>query len=285
MAAQISGQWQRQYVDYSGAQVWGTGIHPVHYYYGQDEERGPVTLREGEVIPPHQGKPDQLIAHELWGYTPEDSSYTGMEYDDRPNWTQEPSQFRADTDNQPSWTAPGIIKNSFRALFGGAHRTFRGVSQAYSPIQYQIPSETVSEGWLNKPQGSPANAVVSSQDQLERQTSLQQRYQTRNNTAAVERATDEPRAPINSKVTGQHLKVYSGGERHYDMLPKAQDTLPRPFWYRQGATGPWHYMYPNELWNIDPIERIPPPDPCLGNPETEITSEFGYTTEDSQFYG
>jgi hypothetical protein len=154
-----------------------------------------------------------------------------------------------------------------------------------SPIQYQIPTETVSEGWLNKPKGTPANAVPSSTAQLERQTSMQQRYQIRTNDAAVLRDTDVARAPIDSKVTGQKLKVYSGGERHYDMLPKAQDTIPRPFWYRQAGTGDIADMAPNELWYIEPIERIPPPDPCIGNPETGFTQTHGYTTEDSQYYG
>lgn len=285
MAAQVSGQWKRQFVGYSGPLVWGTGINPVHYYYGQETDRGPVTLREGESVPPHKGIPDPLIAHSLWGYQPEDSTYTGVNYDDRPDWGQDPDQYRADTTNQPSWAAPGFVKNTFRSRFGGAFRTFRGHSQASSPIQYQIPSETVTEGWRNKPKGDPANAIVSSTGQLERQTSLQQRYQTRTNAEAVERGTDEPRAPIQSRVVGQHLKIYSGDERHYDMLPKTQDVIPRPFWYRQAGTGPWSDMLPNEMWYIEPIERIPPPDPCMGEPETHFHSEYGYTTEDSQFYG
>lgn len=282
--APVTGQWRRQFVNYSGPLVWGTGVNQVHYYYGQADDRGPVTLREGEVTPPFAGVPDPLVAHDLWGYQPEDSTYTGMEYDDRPNWGQQPENFRGNTGNQPPWIASGGRSNMFRSIFGGAYRTFRGVSQAFSPTQYQIPSETVTEGWRNKPKGDPANAVPSSQAQLERQTSMQQRYQTRDNTAAVDRGTDDPRAPIASKVTGQKLKIYSGGERHYDMLPKVQDIIPRPFWYRSAGTGPWYYMAPNELWDIDPIERIPPPDPCLGEAETEITSEFGYTREDSQFY-
>lgn len=286
MAAQlVSGTWNRQFVGYSGAQVWGTGLHPVHYHYGQDTARGDVSLREGEVTPPFAAVPDPLIATELWGYTCEDSTYTGVQYDDRPNWTDPPGNFRANSMQQPSWNAPQRINEGFRARFGGAYRVFRGVSQAQSDVQYQIPSETVSEGWRNKPKGQAANAVVSSQAQLERQTSMQQRYQTRDNNAAVERATDEPREPIASKVTGQRLKVYSGGERHYDMFPKQQEQMPRPFWYRQAGTGRPGDMAPNELWYIEALERIPPPDPCMGTPETDIATEFGYTTEDSQFYG
>lgn len=286
MAAPVTGTWRRQFVGYSGPLVWGTGVNPVHYRYGAGDERGPVTLRAGEeVTQPHHGIPEQLLAHDLWGYTPEDSSYVGVQYDDRPNWTQEPAEFRANTESQPSWTAPQRANEGFRSRFGGAFRTFRGHSQAQSDVQYQIPSETVSEGWLNKPKGQPANSVPSSPDQYERQTSMQQRYQTRTNAAAVIRATDDARAPIHSKVTGQRVKVYSGGERHYDMLPKVQDNIPRAFYYRRAGTGPWDDMLVNELWYIEAIERIPPPDPCIGVPETEISTQFGYTSEDGQFYG
>lgn len=284
-APPVSGEWARQFVSQRGATVWGTGVNQVHYYYGSPDVRlSPISQREDEYTPAFQGVPDTIVAADMWGYQPEDSMYTGMEYDNRPNWGQVTTEVRADTGNQPAWVAPGYVNNVFRSMFGGAHRLFRGVSQAFSPVQYVVPSETVSEGWLNKPQGDPANAVVSSQDQLERQTSMQQRYQTRTNAAALDRNTDEPRAPIDSKVTGQHLKVYSGGERHYDMEPKEQNDIPRPFWYRNAGTGRATDMVPNTMWSITPLQRIPPPEPAIGPAETDITAEYGYTSEDGQFY-
>lgn len=284
-APPVSGEWKRQFVQQQSARVWGTGVNQVHYYYGSEDLRlSPISQREDEYTPAFQGVPDTIVAHEQWGYQPEDSLYTGMHYDDRPNWTEEPSQFRADTSQIPPWTANGATKNMFRAAFGGAYRVFRGRSQAYSPITYVVPTETVSEGWQNKPQGQPADAVPSSMSQLERQTSMQQRYQTRTNAAALQRATDMPRAGIRSKVTGQRLKVYSGGERHYDMLPKEQNDIPRPFWYRNAGTGRASDMVPNTLWSITPLQRIPPADPAIGVPEDEVTQEYGYTDEDGMYY-
>jgi hypothetical protein len=113
------------------------------------------------------------------------------------------------------------------------------------------------------------------------QTSMQQRYQTRVNDHAVARGADGPRAGIESRVIGQRLKVYSGGERHYDMLPREQDDMPRPFYYRTAGTGDPANMAPNAMWEIDPIQRVTPPDPYLGADETDLG--YGYTSEDS-FY-
>jgi hypothetical protein len=151
-------------------------------------------------------------------------------------------------------------------------------------VQYQIPSETVSEGWLNKPQGTPADSKPSDDNQLIIQTSMTQRYRTRTNAGALARNTDEPRSDIPSKVTGQRIKVYSGGERHYDMLPKEQDAMVRPFWYRTAGTGRADDMVPNTMYSISALQRIPPPDPSMGMPETEFVNEFGYTDEDTQYY-
>lgn len=288
MAAQeVTGLWKRSFTGYSGATVWGTGSDNVHTYYGSEAIRlDPYPLRQGEITPPHQAVPDKLQPTELWGYQPEDSTYTGVVYDDRPNWTQDtPSvPVRSTTGDQPAWTAPGYVNERFRLMFGGAYRTFRGAFIGGDGIGYVQPSETVSEGWLNKPQGSPADSKPSSDAQLIVQTSMRQRYATRDNTHAVARGTDDPRAEIGSKVTGQRIKVYSGGERHYDMLPKEQDTILRPFWYRTAGTGRAGEMVPNTLWSIRAVQRIPPADPSMGPSETEIDNTYGYTTEDTQYY-
>jgi hypothetical protein len=284
MAGPLSGAWARQNVGYSGASVWGTGINPVHAYYGSPPARvGNLAMREGEITSPGHSYPEQLIPTELWGYQLEDSLYTGVQYDDRPNWTQEPSQFRSHTGSQPSWAAGGATTNRFRALRGGAMRLFRSVSPMPGHIQYQEPSETVSEGWLNKPHGQPANSVPSDDKQLIVQTAMVQRYQTRANDQAVARGTDEPRTGIASLVTGQKLKVYSGGERHYDMEPKVQDTIPRAFWYRTAGTGMPGDMLPNTMYTVQPLQRIPPAEPSMGIPETSQSAGYGYTSED-MFY-
>lgn len=289
MAAQeVSGLWKRQHVPTASAAVWGTGLNRVHYYYGSDPLRTrEYNTREGEVTPPWESVPDSLQAEDLWGYMPEDSTYTGVNYDDRPRLGMDTPETRRVTHDQPSWAAPGFINERFRSRFGGAFRVFRGqmtTSQGEMAVGYQVPSETVTEGWRNKPQGDPANAVPSSDRQLIRQTSMLQRYQTRDNDASVARGTDVPRAPIASKVTGQRIKIYSGGERHYDMEPKQQDTMVRPFWYRHAGTGRVHEMVPNTLWSIAPLERIPPGDPSIGVPETSLPQTYGYSTEDAQYY-
>jgi hypothetical protein len=290
-AQEVTGLWKRQYVGYSGASVWGTGSHDIHSYYGSDPLRlGEVTQREGEITPPHQAIADKLLPTELWGYQPEDSTYTGVVYDDRPDWKTPPELAvnRRDTGDQPSWAAPQSVNERFRTVFGGAYRVFRGPMttgpDGTMGIGYVEPTETVSEGWINKPQGQPANAKPSDPSQYERQTSMQQRYQVRNNQAATVRGTDDTRAPIDSKVTGQRLKIYSGGERHYDMLPKEQDTILRPFWFRSAGTGRRDDMIPNTLWSIRAVQRIPPADPSMGPSETEIDNSYGYTTEDTQYY-
>lgn len=284
MAGPLSGAWARQNVGYSGASVWGTGINPVHAYYGSPPARvGNLALREGEVTAPGHSYPEQLIPTDLWGYQLEDSLYTGVQYDDRPNWGEVPSQFRGDAGNQPSWSAGGATKSRFRAMRDGAMRIFRSGSPLPGGVQYQEPSETVSEGWLNKAHGQLANAKPSDDKQLIVQTSMTQRYQTRVNDAAVDRNTDAPRTGIASLVTGQKVKEYSGGERHYDMEPREQDTIPRAFWYRTAGTGMPGDMLPNTMYTVVPLQRIPPPDPSQGTPETSLGGDYGYTSED-MFY-
>lgn len=282
----VSGEWARANLrPYAGNTVWGTGINPVHAYYGGPPARvGDLAQREGEITPPYQGTPDVLIPHDLWGYSLEDSLYTGVNYDDRPNWSQEPSQFRGKTHGQPAWGSSGGAVSAFRGLKDGAFRKFRNRTRTLSPTSYQVPSETVSEGWLNKPHGTPANSNPSDDSQLIIQTSQVQRNKTRTNDNAVKRGTDAPRAGIGSLITGQKVKVYSGGERHYDMEPREADpNMLRAFWYRTAGTGPVGDMLPNTMYTINPLQRIPPAEPGQGTAETALTSQYGYTGED-QFY-
>jgi hypothetical protein len=110
---------------------------------------------------------------------------------------------------------------------------------------------------------------------------MQQRFQTRANTLAVQRGTDEAREPITSRVVPQRSPVYSGGRRHYDMFPFQQtpDTE-RTFYYRTAGTGQPAWMQNNEQWTIDAVERTPPSDPYIGTPDTSGLLEYGYTPED-----
>lgn len=307
-------------VPYATALVWGTGIDPVHSYYGE----GPPlrTLgREGasgsspvgnehsrdrsyQAPMSHAGMdpPEELT----WGYpvdySPEsfgmgaDSSIsegdtappTFQEMGDRPAWGDATSQerVRRDASNMPSWGKSGAM---LRAVRGGAerYRRFHEPNSAYAPITAEqpnsFPTETVSEGWLNKVTSFIANAQPSDPSQYEVQTSMRQRFGTRDNKRAVLRETDAERSTIESRVQPMVEKVYSEGERLYDMFPYQIDQIERPFRNRTAGVGNAGWMVANEYQIITPVQRTPPPDPAMGVPE--VSGDFGYTPEDTMYYG
>lgn len=280
-ARAFSGAWYRdnvvsQEIPYVGPRVWGTGINPVHMEYGEGDPlriSGRDSTEQPERSQPN-ASPQEGEPYGHWGYQPEDSGYTGVYQDARPLWNEETPQFRNQTHGHPPYTAtsPGFLSR-FRARKDGAHRFL----QKMGP---HLPSETVSEGWLNKPKGKIANARVSDPSQYEMQTSMRQRYETRNNTAATSRGTDDPRATIGSRVVGQKLKVYSGEERHADMMPVEQNIVLREFHYRTAGTGNPAMMHANAMNIVSPVQRVPPEDPAMGVPETDLPNDFGYTSED-----
>jgi len=274
-----TGTWIRGQVPYSGAQVWGTGINPVHEIYGSYPARQePIQLEHGEVTPPGQSVPEAIVNPEQWGYTLDDQANTSVCYDDRPAWNEQPDQFRGDADGQPPWSAPQSVNENFRAKPGGAFRLIRG---RFPRMNYEEPSETVSEGWQNKPEGTPADAKPSDPSQYEMQTSMTQRYRERVNDQATARETDYSRTGIGSRVRGQKLKKYSGELRHYDMFPRQQTPgMVRPFSYRTAGTGAVRWMRPNAMFDQYPLQRNPPPDPYLGETVDNLTEGYGYTPED-----
>jgi hypothetical protein len=267
---------------YVGAEVWGTGINEIHAVYGE----GPplrITGRNGNVptIQPADARLDETPGEDLWGYDIDVPHNNGDVYiDDRPAWNEVPPDYNANTENHPPWNVAQYVNERFRATSGGAHR----ISQK---LVDSIPSETVSEGWVNKPTGTVANSKPADDAQVFIQTSMMQRYRKRNNKHAVARATDAPRAEIDSRVEGMKVREYSGqvvdSPRYYDMTPYQQDAMLRPFRYRTAGTGPASYLRPNAMTVLQPIERVPPPDPSVGIPEAPPASDYGYTGED-QFY-
>jgi hypothetical protein len=290
MALPMRGIWAARYAQPSvGERVWGTGINAVHYEYGSPAARlAPIRPMQGmdpgegpgagdTVTPPYEGVSDPRAYDFTFLPNTEQNFYA----DDRPSWDVPPedSPVRYSTQDQPPLNASGGYKNRFRALMEGAHRTFRG-SQSND---YMIPSETVSEGWLNKPNEGPvAVASPSSWDQYERQTSMQQRFQVQSNMRARDRATDPARSEIPSRVVNQRSPVYSGEERHVDMFPYQQTAIrERPFYYRTAGTGYNQWMDVNETYDITAVERTPPADPYIG--QSDIQMEYGYTQEDN-FY-
>jgi hypothetical protein len=276
MALPVTGSWSRQNViPYATTTVWGTGINSIHAVTGEGDavRLGQIHSWDGNVTLTHEAVPDQITEEERWGYTPDDTAFNGIVYDGRPGWNEQPATYRGGTDDHPSWSAPGAVNESFRGEREGARKTDPDSVNS-------LPSETVSEGWLNKPKGQPADAKPSNPSQYEIQTSMVQRYKTRDNDASVNRGTDESRTGIMSRVVGQKLKIFSGGERHYDMFPRQQTDIPRAFYYRTAGTGPRGWMFPNAMYDQLPIERIPPDDPQIGLQETNIPQDYGYTGED-----
>lgn len=271
----IKGSWSAvNTVPYASAAVWGTGINPVHELYGSTPLRIEGRNDDKPDVHSPRGAPvDYIETREPWGYTAEDTAATPFIRDDLPTWDEETGQFRDNTDDHPAYDAPGVTKTRFRSMFGGARKANYKAPDSW-------PNETVTEGWRNKAKGEAADAKPSDPEQYEMQTSMTQRYRTRANDHAVARGTDEVRATIDSRVAGQKLKIYSEGERHYDMFPYQQDSIPRGFWYRHAGTGAQHEMLPNEMVVISPMQRVPPPDPALGVTETDSTLDYGYTAED-----
>lgn len=314
---------------YATASIWGTGVDPVHSYYGEGPPlrtlgragsigSSPVATahsRDREYQQPADTSGLDAPQEITWGYRlhydPDsfgagaDSAISNIDtgagvsfyMGDRPSWDTPPENQRVrSTSGMPSWGTPG--GRWFRALRQGAQRyrtdpseSIPGDPDTYRPITdappNSNPTETVSEGWQNKVTSFVANANPSSPRQYEVQTSMRQRYGTRDNRRAVMRATDDDRWTIGSRVMAMVEKVYSTGERSYDMFPYQIDQIERPFSYRTAGTGPASWMVTNEFSPMSPLRRTPPPDPAMGVPEVGFTEQetFGYTPEDTMFYG
>jgi hypothetical protein len=66
------------------------------------------------------------------------------------------------------------------------------------------------------------------------------------------------------------------------MFPKQQTaTRERGFYYRTAGTGYEQWMEPNQMYEVEALERTPPPDPYIG--QQDIQMSYGYTQEDN-FY-
>jgi hypothetical protein len=128
--------------------------------------------------------------------------------------------------------------------------------------------ETVGEGWDNKTVGPIENSKVSDPNQYERNTSMQQRDQVRRGSQNPNTGTaSEHDAPIGSErpTWGQRIKPWSGGRRHYDMTPRVQNQVIRPFWYRNAGTGYREWLQSNQQRGQVALQRQPVPDPYAGN--------------------
>ena len=262
-------------VGYVGARKWGTGINPIHGLTtsGPPTKGESVTTATGpnapgsEVLPemllnptdeaPEFGYTDEEFSSMVWGYGPQ----TGTA--DRPATDVSTEQMRSyaptmypGMGNEPGPSGGFAIRHE-------EHGDIVGVTAKLGDKE-----ETVGEGWENKEVAGVADSTVSSPNQYEVQTSMQQRDQVRAGSQVQAGRASEQVAPIGSwrPTWGMRIKPWSGGRRHWDMTPRRQDDIIRPFWYRTAGTGYQEWMAANEAYNyqVEPLQRSPSPDPYSG---------------------
>jgi hypothetical protein len=282
-------------VGYTGARKWGTGVNPVHATPTEGEP-----LRSSEVTTatgPNAGDPNKLVPEMLlnpldenpeYGYTDEEFSSMVWGYgpstgtSDRPARDVMSQQFRGYTTK--NW--PKIWQNDPATAPGGAGpptgETIRQESHGdYTGSMTKLgdKEETVGEGWINKDVAGVADAVDSDPAQVYMQTSMTQRDKVRAGSQRGAGSASEYDAPIGSwrPTWGMRVKPWSGGRRHYDMTPRRQDQINRPFWYRAAGTGYRQWMAANEAFNyqVEPLQRQPVADPYAGTrvPDNVYTDE------------
>lgn len=274
-------------VEYTGARKWGTGINPVHGILSDNDDPtkgkdiltafgpntyGPESLPPGLLNPqdeePEYGYTDEEFSSMVWGYGPS----TGTS--DRPARDVPTQDFRGSVDpkfpgmgNDPGPTGGAVIRQE-------SHGDFTG-----SVAKLGDKEETVGEGWLNKPTGGVIDAQDSDTTQLYMQTSETQRDKVRAGSQRGMGSASEYDAPIGSwrPTWGVRIKTWSTGRRLWDMTPRRQDDIPRPFWYRQAGTGYRQWMQTNEAFNyqVSPLQRQPVADPYAGKevPNNVYTDE------------
>jgi hypothetical protein len=316
MGQPISGAWANKYqkdVPYTDARVWGTGVNPVHAFRGGPGRPGNAKLvanEMGDRTMAHIGMSQDFIEYSApWGYQPEDiagldvytpaatqgipiiddaayPAWAGQDGGDQEGQSTPVNRAHIRRESYHPWGMSQMARTALRSIRGGESDQDHHVSN-------QIPTETVSEGWENKPASGmhegeypDDNVTISADGQYIIQTSMVQRKKTLNNDRAMQRGTDEARTSVSSRLAPMKLKVYSGEQRHYDMFPYQIDDMPRAFYYRTAGTGPASYLETNEQSTRQAMQRTPPPDPSMGIPDTEVGAhdETGYTSEDVGYY-
>jgi len=282
----ISGAWKAGTVtpaEYVGALRWGTGINPIH---AVPDSGTRVTGIKENLLPLGSGDdggevPESLLGPEQWGYSSEEAAlYPGEDYrylDDHPNW-DDPTPRDQDsltdgpvgTRDWPSWGPHGTDPDSPWPLAGypggDGMRAISEGAEIENAKAIAVPTRGWRGGWLNKAHGAVERAETSDPSQYEITTSMVQLDKTRVNDAAVLRGTDDPRAPIPTRLTGQKEKVYAkssgmgGGPGTPDMAPLCQDLPYRPWFYRQAAVPPPPDTYYGTMSGNEPIERTLPVD-------------------------
>lgn len=301
----FGGAWKQAASTQALPTKWGTGVNPVHAIategsaersqrarliapnYGsslgdiipiEETDNWSAVAGDGELSPLEPDysmdawTPENDLAEAVWGYG--DDTGTG----DRPRWDSSTQDFRGSTElmrgNEfPAW---GTLQDGIPA--GTIIRAQNHGAQVSKRTKNR-PTETVSEGWQNKVNGAVLDSVDASPDQVYMNTSQVQRDKTRSGSQAAAGRMDDHTAPIRSRIIGMRIKLFSGGERHYDMAPRQAEQIIRPFWSRTAGTPPSDWMDPNQQQQTTPYTRSVPDDPyqgaTVGNPPA-----YGYVAED-----
>lgn len=279
----ITGTWKDRQTVQAGATKWGTGWNPVHaipaglgrsdtppnLVFDGTESAGPIDPSVTDpYTPEHLGYSDEDTANVLYGY----GVNTG---------TSERPPLGTDTDRASSDGFPAYGPR-VAGVPGGTKIRSQDIGAELTLIQKQTPNEDVAQGWVNKDVGDVENATVSDPSQYEMQTSMTQRDKVREGSQVQSGRASEYMAPIASRrdTWGQRLKAWSGGERHYDMAPRVQDQIIRPWWARNAGVGYPSWMGPNEMYVSEPLQRTSPPDPYQGASSPADDSPAGWTDED-----
>lgn len=286
----IAGSWYAGAVtpsEYTGALRWGTGINPIH---AVPDSGTRVTGIKENLLPLGSAEdgadvPESILGPEQWGYSSEDAAmYPGEDYrylaTDHPGWGENEAG-RGDRDSidggqeyseqdWPSWGPHGTDPESPWPLSGypggdGLRAVSHG-AETENARAIAVPTRGWRGGWLNKAHGAVEQAETSDPSQYEITTSMVQLQQTRVNDAAVLRGTDDPRAPIPTRLTGQKQKVYAkssgmgGGPGTPDMGQQGQNLPYRPWFYRSAGLPPPPDTFYGTMTGFEPIERTLPVD-------------------------
>lgn len=269
----ITGAWKDSRSVQSGARKWGTGVNPVHA-----DHRG-----AGRDIAPTGSEPvDALLTTHYdddgWSNEPWQAENHELPRDigmfDRPNYGENPQHARASAGDFPEWGpyAQGVP--------GGTEIRTRKHGADDQSTPNQNPTETVSEGWVNKAHlDQPEDSVTADIAQVLMQTSMTQRDKQREGSQRGSGSASEYSAPIRDRMPGMRIKVYSGGRRHEDMRPKTQTQRIRAFWNRSAGTADERLLQPNAQNPVTPRTRTVPGDPYTGPPVSDAAN-YGYQDED-----
>jgi hypothetical protein len=307
----IAGSWKAGAVtpsEYTGALRWGTGINPIH---GVRDPGSRVTGVKENLLPLGAGDqgadvPESILGPSQWGYCSEDAAmFPGEDYrylDDHPDWGETPQRAQPDlaglpgTQDWPEWGPHGTDETDYDAwplpAWPGGEDV-RAVSEGAEVENCRaiaVPTRGWRGGWLNKAHGPVEEAETSDPSQYEVTTSLVQLHKTRVNDAAVLRGTDDARAPIPTRLTGQKVRVFAmsegmgGGPGTPDMGQQGQDLPYRPWFYRQGAMPPPPDTTYGTMTGFEPIERTLPVDAgeyvVVQEAAAADDSSYGYSGED-----